>query len=155
MVDLLGEHAAKRHASVLQRHRRLVRDRLEQPEVLPGELCVSVDDELADRAPLPTQRHAHGVLPGATLRPRDPAVLEHDRGTRCTEGVDGCLHDRLERLLQVQRLGHRLGDPGERLELADALLRRLVEASVLDRLRHLRGDRDEEVDLRLLKARGA
>ena len=49
--------------------------------------------------------------------------------------------DRRQRLLLVQRLRHRLGDAGQRLELGDAPLRALVEAGVLDGLRDLRGDR--------------
>ena len=58
-------------------------------------------------------------------------------------------HDRLQRLLQVERLRDRLGDPRQRLELVHAPLRPLVQARVLDRLRHLGGDRDEQLDLRL------
>ncbi len=59
------------------------------------------------------------------------------------------LHDRLERLLEVERLGDRLGDPRERLELHDAPLGARIELRVLDRLRNLRGDRDEQLDLGL------
>ena len=59
------------------------------------------------------------------------------------------LHDRLERLLEVERLGDRLGDLRERLELDDTPLRARVELRVLDRLGDLRGDRDEELDLGL------
>ena len=55
----------------------------------------------------------------------------------------------LERLLQVERLGHRLRDLRERLELGDAPLRAVVQLRVLDRLRDLAGDRHEELDLGL------
>ena len=85
----------------------------------------------------------------APLGPGDPAVVEHERGAGRRERVDGGLDDRLERLLEVERLGDRLGDARQRLELVHAALRRLVELRVLDRLRDLRRDRDQQVDLRL------
>ena len=55
--------------------------------------------------------------------------------------------DRLERLLEVERLRDRLGDPRERLELVDPAPRLRVELRVLDRLPDLRGDRREQRDL--------
>ena len=48
MMDLLSEDTAKRHPPVLERHRRLVRDRIEQLAVVVGERGVAVDDELTD-----------------------------------------------------------------------------------------------------------
>ena len=74
-------------------------------------------------------------------------VLEHERRAGRVDRVHRRLHDRLQRLLEVERLRHRLGDPRQRLELLDPPLRLVVELRVLDRLRHLRGDRDEQVDL--------
>ena len=57
------------------------------------------------------------------------------------------LHDRLEGLLEVEGLRHGLRDARERLELGDPPLRALVQPGVLDGLRDLQGDRDEELDL--------
>ena len=82
VVDLLGEHAAQRHPPVLERDRRLARDRLQQLPVVVGERRVPVDDELADRPPAPAQRQAHGMRARAALRPGDASVLEHDRPPR-------------------------------------------------------------------------
>ena len=84
---------------------------------------------------------------GAALRPGDRPVLEHERGAGRVDGLDRRVHDRLERLLEVERVGDRLGDRRERLELGDPALRVLVELRVLDRLRDLAGDRHEQVDL--------
>ena len=81
------------------------------------------------------------------LGPRDPAVVEHERRAGRAERVHRRLDDRLERLLEVQRVLHRLGDARERLELVHAPLRLRVELRVLDRLRHLRGDREQQLDL--------
>ena len=86
---------------------------------------------------------------GPPLGPRDAPVLEHDRGARRVDRLDGRLHDRLERLLQVERLRDGLRDPGQRLELVHAPLRLRVQLRVLDRLRHLAGDRHQQVDLGL------
>ena len=147
VMDLLGEHAAHHRAAVLERDRGMVRDRLEELPVLVGERDVAVADELADLAPLPAQRQAHGVAAGAALRPRDLAVLEHERGARRVDRRHGRRHDRLERLLEVQRLRDGLGDLRERLQLVDAALRLGVQLRVLDRLRDLGGDRHEQVDL--------
>ena len=155
VVDLLREHAAHDRAPVLERDRRVVRDRLEQRLVVGRERRVAVADELADLAALPAQRHADGVRAGATLRPRDLPVLEHERRAGRVQRLHRRLHDRLERLLEVERLGDRLGDPRERLELGDAPLRALVELRVLDRLRHLRRDRDEQLDLGVGERRAA
>src|SRR5207253_7250444 len=57
------------------------------------------------------------------------------------------LDDRLERLLEVERLGNRLRDPSKRFELAYAALGVRIQLGVLDRLRDLCGDRNEELDL--------
>ena len=147
VVDLLGEHAAHHRAPVLERDRRVMRDRGEQRPLLVGERRVPVGDELADLAPLPAQRQAHRVRARAPLRPGDAAVLEHERRAGRVDGVHRRLHDRLERLLEVERLRDRLGDPRERLELAHAALRVRVELRVLDRLRDLRRDRHQQLDL--------
>jgi hypothetical protein len=87
------------------------------------------------------------VSAGASFRPSDLPVLEDECGPRGADGVDGRGHDRLERLLQVERLGNGLGDTRKRLELGNASLSLAVELGVLDRLRDLVGDRDEEFDL--------
>ena len=50
--------------------------------------------------------------------------------------------------------GHGLGDPRQRLELVHAVLRLRVELRVLDRLRDLRRDRDEQVDLASVNVAG-
>ena len=89
----------------------------------------------------------HGVRARPTLRPRDLPVLEHERRARRVQRLHRRLHDRLERLLEVERLRDGLRDARERLELGDAPLGALVELRVLDRLRDLRGDRDEQLDL--------
>ena len=149
VVDLLGEHAAQRHPPVLERDGGLARDRLEQLAVVVREGRVAVDDELADRPPAPAQRQAHRERARAALRPRDAAVLEHDRRAGRARRLDGRLHDRLQRLLDVERLGDRLRDPRERLQLEHATLRLRVELRVLDRLRHLARDRHQQVDLGL------
>ncbi len=144
VVDLLGEHAAQRHPAVLERNGRLVGDRLEEAVVFGGERHVAIDDELADLVPLPPQRHPDGVSARAALRPRRLPVVEHDRRSGRVERGDRRLHDRLERLLEVERLGDRFGDRRERLELPHARLGGLVELRVLDRLRNLRRDCLEE-----------
>ena len=149
VVDLLGEHAAHHRAPVLERDCGVVRDRLEQGAIVVGERRVAVANELADLPPLPPQRQAQRVSPGAALGPRDLAVLEHERGAGRPHRGDRRLHDRLERLLQIQRLGDGLRDLRERLELVHPPLRVGVELRVLDRLRDLRRDRDEQVDLGL------
>ena len=147
VVDLLREHAAHHRAPVLERDGGVVRDRLEQRALLVGERRVPVGDELADLAALPAERRADGVLAGAALGPRDAAVLEHERGAGRLHRVHRRLDDRLERLLEVERLGDRLGDLRERLELGDAALRVGVELRVDDRLRDLARDRLEQLDL--------
>ena len=83
------------------------------------------------------------------------AVLEHERRAGGVQRVHRRLHDRLERLLEVERLRHRLGDPRQRLELVHAPLRLLVELRVLDRLRHLRRDREQQLDLVLASSTAA
>ena len=132
---------------MLERDGRVVGDRREQRAVLVGERRVAVADELADLAALPAQRQPHRVLAGTALRPRDVPVLEHERRAGRTHGLHRRLHDRLERLLEVERLGDRLRDPRQRLELVDPPLRLLVQLRVLDRLRDLVGDREQELDL--------
>ena len=98
-------------------------------------------------APLPAQRRAHRVLARRALGPRDPPVLEHERGAGRLHRVHRRLDDRLERLLEVERLRDRLRDPRERLELGHAPLRLGVELRVDDRLRDLVGDRLQQLDL--------
>ncbi len=107
----------------------------------------AVGDELADLAAAPAERLPDRVGIGATLGPSDRAVLEHERRPGRRERVHRGLHDRLERFLEVERLRDRAGDAGERLELMHASLRLLVELRVLDRLGHLGGDRQQELDL--------
>ena len=143
VVDLLGEHAAHHRAPVLERDGSVVRDRLEQGAVVVGEgvsrsqtsspICRrfqrsgSADGVGARRGPRATR----------SCRPRARAR----RRSRRHRG-DRRLHDRLERLLQVERLGDGLRDLRERLELVHPPLRVGVELRVLDRLRDLGGDRD-------------
>src|SRR5439155_1479953 len=74
MMDLLRKHAAHDGAPMLERHRRVVRDRHEQRSFLIRERRVAVADELADLAPLPAQRKPYVVRPGAPFRPGDVAV---------------------------------------------------------------------------------
>ena len=149
VVDLLSEDPTKRHAAVLERHGGLARDRLEQLAIVVRERRVAIDHELADRPAAPAQRQSDGLRAGASLGPRDPPVLEHDGGAGRVHRLDRRLHDRLERLLEVERLRHRLGDPGQRLELVHAALRLRVELGVLDRLRDLARNRHQQVDLGL------
>ena len=82
-----------------------------------------------------------GVRSGTAFRPGDPPVLEHDCSARRVDRLDRRLHDRLERLLQIERLRDGLGDAGQRLELVHAPWRLRVQLRVLDRLRHLARDR--------------
>ena len=107
----------------------------------------AVGDELADLPAAPAQRLAERVRVRAALGPGDRPVLEHERGARRRERVHRRLDDRLERLLEVQRLRDGLGDPRERLELVHPPLRLGVELRVLDRLRDLRRDREQQLDL--------
>jgi hypothetical protein len=143
VVNLLGEHAAHDRPSMLERNGSVVCDRREQRALVGGERRVAVADELTDLAPLPPQRQAHRVRARPSFGPRDVAVLQHERGAGRIDGLHRRLHDRLERLLEVERLGHRLGDARQRLELRDAPLRLRVELRVLDRLRDLVRDCDE------------
>ena len=64
VVDLLGEDPAHDRPPVLQGDRGVVGDRGEQLPLLVGERRVAVGDELADLAPLPTQRRPHRELTG-------------------------------------------------------------------------------------------
>ena len=88
--------------------------------------------------------------------------LHGPRATRCSrlrergpprrvQRLHRRLHDRLERLLEVQGLRDRLGDPRERLQLRDPPLGARVELRVLDRLRNLRRRSRPELDLGLRK----
>jgi hypothetical protein len=149
VVDLLGEHAAHHGSPVLERDRRVVGDRGQQRLLLLGERRVAVAHELPDRAPLPAQRQPHRMLTGPPFRPGDLAVLQHERSAGRADRLHRRLDDRLERLLEVERLGHRLRNASERLELGDPSLRVRVELRVLDRLRDLPRDRREQVDLGL------
>ena len=135
VVDLLGEDAAQRHPTVLECHRSLVRDRVEELAVVVVERRVPVDDELADRPAAPAQRQPDRVRPCAALGPGDRARPRGRSRRPCVERLHRRLHDRLERLLEVERLRDRLGDPRERLQLLDPPPRLGVELRVLDRLR--------------------
>src|SRR3954469_10786666 len=115
MVDLLREHASHDGTSVLERDRRMVRDRLEQRAVLVGERRIAVGDELADLAALPAQRRTHGMLAGAALGAPDAPALEDEGGARRIDRLHRRLDDRLERLLEIERLGDGLRDLRERL----------------------------------------
>ena len=147
VVDLLREHTAHHRPPVFERDRRVMRDRFEQRFVVGRERDVAVADELADLPALPAQRHASGVRARTAFRPRDLAVLQYECRTRRVQRLHRRLHDRLERLLEVEGLRHGLRDARERLELGDTPLGTLVELRVLDRLRDLRRDRDKQVDL--------
>ena len=106
--------------------------------------------------PRPAQRQCaprgrrHGPRARRSGRPRARARRRSRRSD-----VDRRRDDRLERLLEVERLGDRLRDPRQRLELVHAALCGLVELRVLDRLRHLGGDRHEQLDLGLGERRAA
>src|SRR5919201_1087005 len=147
VVDLLSEHASHHRAAVLERDRCVVRDRREQCAVVVAERCVAVAHELADLPSLPAERQANRVGAGASLRPRDVAVLEHEGRTGRADRLHRRLHDGLERFLDVQRLRYGLGDPRQRLEFRDPPLRLRVQLRVHDRVSDLRGDRDQQVDL--------
>ena len=131
VVDLLGEHAAHHRAAVLERDGRLVRDRLEQLPVVVARSGVSRSTTSSPICrPLPAQRQPHGVRAGPALGPGDLAVLEHERGAgRVRPPSIVVFDDRLERLLEVERLRDRLGDPRQRLELVHAPLRLRRRAS--------------------------
>ena len=148
VMNLLSQDAAQHRSPVLQRDCRVARNRRQQRAVLLRERRVAVAHQLADLPPLPAQRHPHGIGSRATLGPDDVAVLQHERRAGRAQRVHRRRHDPLQRFLQVQRLRHRLGDSGQRLELPDPALRLGVELRVLDRLRHLTCDRRQQVDLR-------
>ena len=147
VMDLLSKDPAKSHPAVLERHRRLVRDRIEQLAIVVVERGVAIDDELADLASAPAQGQSNRVLSRPPFGPGDAAVLEHNRGPGRAERLDGGLHDRFERLLQIEALGDRLRDASERLELFDPAPSLSEQLRVLDRLPDLRGDRLEQTDL--------
>ena len=147
VVDLLCEHPPHHGTAVLERNRRVMRNRLEQRAVLVGERGVAVCDELADLPALPAQRRAHRVPARPALGPCDATVLEDERGAGRTDRFHRRLHDRLERLLEVQRLGDGLRDLRERLQLRDPTLSLRVELRVHDRLGDLVGDRLEQLHL--------
>ncbi len=88
VVDLLGEDTAHDRAPVLQRDRRVVRDRLEQRLVVARERRVAVADELADLPSFPAQGHAYGIGARAALGPRDLPVLENERRpVACSDSI--------------------------------------------------------------------
>ena len=147
VVDFLSEDAAHDRSPVLERDSCMVRDRLEQGLVVGRKLRVPIADELTDLPPLPAQREPNGVRARSTFRPCDLPVLEHECRPCRMQRLHRRLHDRLQRLLEVERLRDRLRDASERLELGDTPLRALVELRVLDRLRDLRRDGDKELDL--------
>ena len=122
-------------------------DRGEERTLVLRERRVAVANEFADLPALPAQREPHRIGAGSPFRPGDVAVLEHERGTTCVNGLHGRLHDRFERLLEVQRLGDRFRDLREGLELRNAPLRLRIELGMLDCLRNLGGDRNDELDL--------
>jgi hypothetical protein len=146
-MDFLRQDTPHDGTAVLDRNRSLVGDRGEQRALLLGEARVAVTDELADLAPLPPERKPNRVCSGAPLGPRDLPVLEHERRAGRADCVNRRTDDGLERFLQVEGLRDSLGDPRQRLELADPLLGLGVELCVLDRLGDLPGDRYEQVDL--------
>ena len=146
MVDLLSEDAAHHRPTVLERDRRMVRNSSSSASS-SGETRVAVAHELADLPALPAQGEPHVVRTCATFGPGDLSVLQHERRPGRVKRLHRRLHDRLERLLEVERLRDRLRDARERLELRNAPLRALVELRVLDCLRNLRRDGDEELDL--------
>ena len=125
----------------------MVRDRREERTLLVGERRVPVADELADLSALPAERDPDRKRARAALRPGDAAVLEHERGSGRTDGVNRGPDDRLQGLLEIERLRDGFGDLRERLELADSQLGIAVELGVLDRLSDLSGRWDEQVDL--------
>ena len=117
--------------------------------VVVRERHVPVADELADLPPLPAKRHPDGVPRRPGPRARRSSVVEHDRRARGAQRLHGRLDDRLERLLDVERLRDCLGDRPERLELPHPPLGLRVQLRVLDREGDLRGDREQQVDLAL------
>ena len=147
MVNLLRQNAAQDRPTVLERHRGVIRNRSEQPNLVVREGRVPVAHELADAPALPTERQPRGVGAGTALGPGDAAVLQHEGRARRVDSRHGRLHDRLERLLEVEGLGDGLGDAGQRLQLGHPLLGVVVQLRVLDRLRDLAGDRHEQIDL--------
>jgi hypothetical protein len=147
VVDLLREHAPHDRPAVLERDGGVMCDRSEQRPLVFRERRVAIADELTDLPALPAERQAHRVRAGAPFRPGDVPVLEHERGAGRVDSLHRRLHDRLERLLEVQRLGDRLRDLRQRFQLRDPPLGLRVELGVLDRLRHLRRNRDDELDL--------
>ena len=74
VVNLLSEDAAQHRATVLERHRSVVRDRREQLALLVRERRVAIADELSDLAALPAQRKTHGMW-----RPRGPPARRSSR----------------------------------------------------------------------------
>src|SRR5437764_225564 len=84
--------------------RAVARDRREQRSLLLAERRVPVTDELADLTPLPPQRQPHRVRARTPPGPRDVSVLEHERRARRADRLHRRLDDRLQRLLEVERL---------------------------------------------------
>src|SRR5438034_1139176 len=144
-MDLLREHPAHHRAAVLERDGRMMGDGRQQRALVVRERRVAVTHELADLAPLPAQRQPNRMNPRPALRPGNVAVLEHESRPRRADRFHRRLHDRLQRLLEVERLGNGLGDTRKRLELRDAALCLRIQLSVDDRVRDLGGDRDQEI----------
>ena len=84
---------------------------------------------------------------------RLPIELEHDGALR-PDQRGGAVRDAVEDVLHVQGRGQGLADRGERLDLDGPLPRVLIVARVVDRERHLRGDRHGEVHLTLMPGPG-
>ena len=140
--------------AVLERNSCMVRDRGEELGLVRREGRVAIADELPDLSAFPAQREPDRVRTGSALRPRDLAVLEHERRAGRGDRGHGRLHDRAQRLLEVQRLGDRLGYLRQRLELSHSLLGVLVQLRVLDRLCDLARNGHQEVDLGLVELTG-
>jgi hypothetical protein len=142
-----GDRACRRRSEATVWRLCVARDRGEQLLFLLAERRVAIADQLADLAALGAERQPRSVLPRSAFRLGDPTVLEDERGAGSADGVHRRLDDRLERLLEIEGVGHRFGDAREGLELADPALSLRIQAGVLDRLRHLAGDREQQLDL--------
>ena len=155
VVDLLREHAAHHRAAVLERDGCVVAIDVSsaRSSAVKGVSRSKTSSPICRRFQRSGSRTA--CAPGASFGPGDVAVLEHERGTGRTDRLHRRLDDRLEGLLQVERLGDGLGDLRQRLQLGDAPLRLRVELRVLDRLRDLCGDGDEQLDLVVRESRGS
>src|SRR5262249_57584644 len=122
---------------VLERHGGMMGDRREERPLVGREVPIAVTDQLADLPSLPAERDPYREGASAALRPGDSAVLQNERGPGRADRLHRRLDYRLERLLEVQRLGDGFGNPRKRLELPDAALRFCVQLRMHDRLRNL------------------